>query len=351
MLRKAGKVVKDKELTETLAEILTTRGIGLINEAQKKLQESRKGLTRLIESQVDKGVKCLKEAKDLGSKRGAENYERAKGLVEQAKSGLFGLDPEIAGLINQAQKAAEGSRWDEAIRLMKKARDKAPEAGREALDKMLAQFYNARGVQMLNTATEKLNDMAQSRQKMIGTLVDLFLEGKSVPGFGTKPKKKKWKAVMVVAGIVLLVIVMLAGGEEGQKALGQLILLALIMIGVPIVQALKSTLNPFSSNPGSGLPRCRLCRESASYRFDLPGKGEVSLCSTHSDELRKIIEFEPRPDDLTARLIVASFKDFGQASTLDPQAEVFDKNRRSASEIIDRFHLWQNNDNAAKYWT
>ncbi|MBM3294293.1 MAG: hypothetical protein FJY82_07175 [Candidatus Aminicenantes bacterium] len=356
MLRKAGKVVKDKELTETLAEILTTRGIGLINEAQKKLQEGKEGLTAEIETQIDKGVKCLKEAKDLGSKRGAENYERAKGLVEQAKSGLLGLDPEIAGLINQAHKAAEGSRWDEAIRLMKKARDKAPEAGREALEKMLAQFYNARGVQKLSGATSRMK-----------TLKDMMLSGKGnfdlsafmKDGLGknlsskssgkaktAKTNKKKALVWILIAAVVIVLLLMINKSSMKIPKFVTVLLYAawiLAMIAPVLVELFakmrkffKTTLNPNLYMPHiygqPPRPKCSWCDKTADYTYD----GQY-LCSGCVETAKKMNEPQLAPGD---DLVVKSARsDFEKAAKLDPGTSVFRSNLDQAREICRQFNL------------
>jgi tetratricopeptide (TPR) repeat protein len=344
ILKKAAKLVQDKELTDTLGEILTTRGIEVINEAQNKLQAEQKGLTPAIESELNRGIAYLKEAKDIGSKRGADNYDKAKDLVAQAKSGLLGLDPAVATLIQQAQEAAQKNDWDRAISLMTAASEKSPAGSRAALNVILAQFYNARGVSHLDSATRTMNTQAQGYQAVAGKLVDDFLAGKrgSDPG----KKKSKGKSIFVWVLVILVVIGLIAGGKQTQKILSWF---WIIFILLPLLQWLFGAIGKFFSDtnrmlmqniPGqTNAPRCQLCSNSAAYQYNLPGKGEIALCYSHAEELRKIVEFVPRPDAVTADRIRSAHRDFSLAAGLNPAENVFRQNLGQAKEICDRFSL------------
>jgi hypothetical protein len=362
ILKGALRVVSSKELQSTLAEILTTRGIQIINEAQNSIQTQKK-VTKQVEAELEKGVSYLREAKDLGSKRGAENYENVKGIVEQAKSGLLGLSQETAALIQRANEAAQAGSWDQAIELMRRARDGAAAEEKPALAKMLAQFLNARGVQFLDGATYAVNRAYEGRQAASQMMVNAYLSGEedwlglltgSGKGKSRKKKKRNTKStVALILGAALFIAFIAFGGKlfgkENVKGIFNVI--GLIFILGPALLWLISKIGDFLTSttkmitPTYGYsgpaPKCSYprCAGDAAYAYNLPDRGEVKLCSTHAEGLRKIIEAPPALDTQTKRKIRQAKTDFEEASGLDPANATVRQNLQQAESVISQLGI------------
>ena len=127
ILDRALKLVRSQKLELTLAEILTTRGVATILDAQKKVEQEKKAGPDVIKA-VERGLADLERAAKLGSKRAEEQAGVARGILASLKGGVVApsssdLPSGVASLVNQAAAAAEKKEWSTAIDLLRRALD------------------------------------------------------------------------------------------------------------------------------------------------------------------------------------------------------------------------------------
>ncbi len=275
MLGRALTVHKDPKLQLTLAELLTTRGIETINEAQRRI-ESEKGTSPAIMTALETGLADLDRAQELGSKRGAASAETALKIIEQARAGYLDLAGEAAELFRQANQAAEAGDFGRGIEMLLLAHTRASPKSQPAIAKHLAQLLNARAVQSMNAAMNTLNEAMPKHQPRVEAEVAKLL-------------KRPWTKNFMVS---------------------------IPMYGKP--------------------PDCDLCAASASYSYELPVHGKYNLCSSHADRLRGLMNSLPKLPAETAKQVDAAVTDLEHAVKWDPSLDVAKKNLEQAKELQKR---------------
>lgn len=127
LLELALRAVQSSRLEATLGELLATRGIGTIMEAQKKVEAEKKAGPEIVTA-VEKGVRDLERAAKYGSQRAKEQVSIARNILDALKNGGGALAPagpvmssEMASLIEEAGRAAEKKDWTKAIDALRKA--------------------------------------------------------------------------------------------------------------------------------------------------------------------------------------------------------------------------------------
>jgi tetratricopeptide (TPR) repeat protein len=383
LMEKALKIAPNKDLNLTLAEILAQAGIGKVLEIQKKLKKAKKKhVTQPMIKTIEKGVSYLEKAKRLGSKRAAENLPQAKAFLEQAKHGFLDLDPEVEGLIQQAQNAAKANNWNSAINLLVKAKRLADQGSHKTINKMLSQFYNARAVKNINAFMAKIGPIMKQHQELAPHLMENFIMGKPIPShlmnpfissltknlpdINTTGKSSKKKSKISWGFIIISVMAVLAfiffGGKikaflGPSDKLGKVIesilyiVLTLIILS-PLIsrffqwisESIKQALKPITIPPPGGYgydsrPPCFKCSNKASYSYNVPNFGKVDLCSTHADQLKMLIEFVPSVNSGDKILITSAEKDLSKALELDPGLSAARKNLSEIRTIRTRFKI------------
>lgn len=273
LLGRAVTVVKDEKLQLLLAEMLTVRGIETINEAQRRI-EAEKGTSPAILAELEKGLADFDRAQELGSKRAASSAETALKILEQARAGFFDLTGTAADLFKQANQAAESGNLDRAASLMRDALAQASPKSRTAVAKNLAICLNARAVRALNGAMEKISAAMEKHKPRVDSAVTSLL------------KRPWWKT--------------------------------------------------FSVPNLYGQPDCSLCSGKASYSYDIPGHGEYTLCSSHADRLKTLMNSIPRLPKETVKQVDAAAADLDEAVKLDAGFEQAKTNRDQAKDLQKR---------------
>jgi len=268
-------------------------------------------------------------------------------------------------LVQNMLPEAEAGNWDIAISLLKKAQNIATASDKKAINKLMAQFYNAHAVQKINEAQEKISSAMETHQKHVPEMVNMFLLGKSPLELeekktGKKKRKKIKIFLFVLLGIAAVIYILYyktinnylkqTGANKIANIIFWIICFAYIffVIILPwILEGLKKmsdvTSAALRTMPGySGYnrgPNCWLCKKEASFKYDVPGLGEVLLCYEHTNELKKILEFVPPVDTDSKNLLTSARYDLNKAIELDPNSDVIRKNMKTIEDIRNRFNI------------
>lgn len=181
ILDHALRVVRSQKLELTLGEILTSRGVGAIIEAQKQDQREEAVGPEVVKA-AEKGVADLERAVKLGSKRAEEQLAAARNILASLIGGIVddsgpAVSPSIRTLITQAGQASEEKEWATAIDLLRRALREAG-AGSEAgvtIRKHLATALAQRSigaVQMVMTMMQRKEQRDPADLKMLVTVLD-----------------------------------------------------------------------------------------------------------------------------------------------------------------------------------
>jgi tetratricopeptide (TPR) repeat protein len=178
ILEKGLKIVKEEKLQLTLAELLVSRGIEVINEAHDKAEKEKTGVTPEIIKTMEKGQKDLERAAKLGSKRGEEQAAIAKRMIEQARSAGPPLPGRAGELLRRANEAANRDDWDTAIKFLREALQAAGSQAPQSLRANLAVALTSRGIDRANRAIEKLNASGSTRDRMMAAVMTKLKAGR-----------------------------------------------------------------------------------------------------------------------------------------------------------------------------
>lgn len=154
IVRRGNKLVPDDKLKLTLAELLTTRGVEVCVEAQKKAE--REGVSTETIKAWEKGLADLDEAAKLGNKRATEQGAIVRGLLEQGKSGAASLTKKVQDLVRKANEAGGRDDWDTAVRALREAVEAAGIPTPEFLKKQLALALTNRAVMKVNQVSSTM---------------------------------------------------------------------------------------------------------------------------------------------------------------------------------------------------
>ena len=161
LLERGLKCTDDAKLKLLLAELLTNRGIGVINGAQKRLEQNPATGIAAVEPDLKKGLADLERAAALGSKRAAEQAAVAREMYEQISSG---------SILSEAHQAAEREDWDTAIRLLRKALNTVTGATATTVKKNLAVCLGNRAMETANNALQRPNPAIAKRDEMFAQI-------------------------------------------------------------------------------------------------------------------------------------------------------------------------------------
>jgi len=145
LLKKALAVADDEKLRLTLADLYFQNGLETFLAAQKKIED--KGPTKTSIAAMNKGLRDLERAADLGHTRAGEQAEAGRQVVASLPS------PEIAELVAKAMAATQKEDWKAAIGALEKAVALAGPDPPESLKENLAVLLVNRGVQTANKAS------------------------------------------------------------------------------------------------------------------------------------------------------------------------------------------------------
>lgn len=182
LLEKGLAIVDDEKLRLTLGELLTSRGIEIFMEAQKTAEREKRGATREILAQFERGLADLDRAAKLGSKRGAEQAAVARKLVDQLKSGFLDIPERAQQLMAAANDAAGREDWDAAANSLREAIQAAGSKAPAAMKKNLAVCLSNRAVEKANRAVEKISQASQGRDRLLQQLFSQLSENSYVEG-------------------------------------------------------------------------------------------------------------------------------------------------------------------------
>ncbi len=141
-----------EKLNQTLGELLTERGVQTVVKGQKAFEKdpSSGGAVKLTKA-IEKGLKDLERGAELGSARGKEQAEVARGLLGQLTGGMT---PEVRRLLEEASKAAARGDLDTSVRKLRDALGAAPPGARAEVSKMLSAALSAHAVSVVNSTME-----------------------------------------------------------------------------------------------------------------------------------------------------------------------------------------------------
>jgi tetratricopeptide (TPR) repeat protein len=342
LLKEAINLTQDEELKLILAEMLNIKGVELINKALERIKPG-KGATPEIIKQLEEGISYLNEAVKLGSVKASENLKKAEIILEQVKSGIVGIPPEVADLINKANKAAEESDWEVAVKYLRKALSKAQGDEKEDIKMLVAQCLNNYAVKIIETINPKIEEAIKTAgdpYKILSILKKLHKEHTKT--FLEKSYIRRiyqltsyWWVFLVCGAFFYLLspkesVVLLIIGMIFLSLRGLLWLLN------KLDEIIKETKMISMQNP----PYCEICGFGAEYALRLSPYGyekTIYLCSTHVEQFRSMMK--PKLDPTTMNLLKSAKSYLEEASELDRTSEVIQKNLQAVKDIMAKFDI------------
>jgi len=161
LLERALKLVDDPKLSLLLAELLTNRGIGLMNDAQKKSVPARTENIKQVKADLKKGLDDLERATKLGSRRAADQLKPARSLYDEFS---------IGSVLREAHEAAEREDWDTAVKCLRTALSSVSGDAAETVKKNLAVSLGNRAMATANRALERPNPAILRRDEMFAQI-------------------------------------------------------------------------------------------------------------------------------------------------------------------------------------
>lgn len=145
LLERALRLTSDRDLRLLLAELLFSRAIQTINDAQKLGgPDGTHNIDRLTAA-IRRGIADLERAEALGSKRASEQLVTARNMLEDITSGP---------ILRDAHAAAERGDWTTAIRCLRTALASASNASADTIRKNLAVCLANRAMDVANAALQ-----------------------------------------------------------------------------------------------------------------------------------------------------------------------------------------------------
>jgi tetratricopeptide (TPR) repeat protein len=145
LLERALRLTSDRDLKLLLAELLTTRVIQTINDAQRLAGPGGTQNIDRVTAAVRRGIADLERADALGSKRASEQLLIARNMLEDITSGP---------ILRDAHAAAEREDWTTAIRCLRTALASASKASAEIIRKNLAVCLANRAMEIANATLQ-----------------------------------------------------------------------------------------------------------------------------------------------------------------------------------------------------
>lgn len=264
--------------------------------------------------------------------------------------GAWRLSPELEGLLSRANEATGRGDWNGAVEAFRSADEALENPGRHlapgdsigliALDPVKSRIRSVireqLAVCLANRGTKSAQDamltLSSNRpdEEQVKRRIDTFFASRRWP---------EWPLLLVSYVLVAGLFALFSFLDEESK--GQPLwerLLTVLGYALPIAAGLAYVLNRIGrwlrgiTVTGLFTP-CDICGRKADYRMNLPGRGEVSLCGTHSSELRKAME-ELEADPLARRLLEQAESDLQEALKLNPSLEGVEANLREIRSAL-----------------
>ena len=143
LLERALRLTNDVDLKLLLAELLTSRAIEKINDAQKLAGPDGTNNLERVAVAIRTGTADLERAEALGSKRASEQLAVAKSILENVT---------IGPSLRDAHAAADRGDWETAIRYLRTALAHVSEPNADTIRKNLAVCLANRAMQIANDA-------------------------------------------------------------------------------------------------------------------------------------------------------------------------------------------------------
>ena len=251
---------------------------------------------------------------------------------------------DLPGRLAEAERAAGRRDWTGAERALRAAIGSVEGVDRPTaavLKRNLAVVLANRGGEAGGRAMEMIGMAAQlgteDHRREVDRRTKTFLEQREVRGM-------LWILLFTFLGLTLLG--MFVSGDESWPTLGEAPATRIsLAAGVAVILTW-----PFSSGVAwvvdwftrtmdvtrfSRPPRCAVCPSDSSYRADVPGHGERSLCGRHASELESILNALPAPVG-TRVLLERARADLEESMRLDPSLEGVKENLAEVNGILER---------------
>ena len=358
-------LVDDEKLRLSLSDLYTLRGIKTFTDAQKEIEKRNGSVTSELISALEKGLADMKRAEEMGSKRAAEQAERAENYLNGAKHGFLNISDQTRKVVSQADKAAERKEWKEAIGLLREFLKTLKGTEQVIIKKRLAQYLNARAVENINASMTKHHEAVQAEQDHLSKRVQDYLrtgiDPKIKAALDAARDSKKFNLTLFVEdvcdtiarGWFIAIIVFSDILNRGFNWLGGIFLaiyaIALLTRGLMWLIEYASKLyksviydRPLwvARDPYDNRPRCDLCKNGAYYRFEFPGYGRYSLCDSHAKKLRAIMKDERNKiDPKILRPLESAALDLEEAAGYDPSNQDVKRNLIDLKKIFTQFDI------------
>jgi tetratricopeptide (TPR) repeat protein len=243
--------------------------------------------------------------------------------------GVWRLDPQLERRLEWANKAAERGDWDKAIDHMRKAiealegHEPVASAVTPALRSNLAVCLANRGGKRGQDAMFALR-MGQPNDEAIRKQIDAFFSSRDLPSWTLL-------GISYVLAVGFLFLLSVLDRDDNLQPLWERLLPVFgyaIFLGGGLAYVIHKVRRWFRSVTSTSFPprpACAVCGRPGDYRMELPGRGEVALCGTHSSELHKSVE-QLQSNPLARGLLESAERDLAEALELDPSLEAVQAN-------------------------
>jgi tetratricopeptide (TPR) repeat protein len=273
-------VEKDEKLSLTLAEMLVSRAIGILNAAHEKVEKGDAAAAREAIKEIERGIADLDRAEKLGSERARENAATARRMLQAVKSGGTGAVGKAAPALKAANEAAEKGDWPVAVKSLRAALKAAPADARDQLRKNLAVALSNGAIGAANRAMSMINSAANAPNEALQFVFEQMRKNRFQSGCAIC-SKEQWQSD------------------------------AWYTLNIP------ETADPF------GLPS-----------LVKPDTIEVHICGTCRDAMQKMASTRSAPPAEAFKLLDGARADLKEATKLDPANENARSSLKSIEETI-----------------
>lgn len=264
--------------------------------------------------------------------------------------GAWRLSPELEGLLSRANDATDRGDWNGAVEAFRSADEALENPGRHlapgdsigliALDTVKSRIRSVIRENLAVCLANRGGRQAQNAMVAIQTnQPDEDRVKAKIDSFFTSHQWPEWP--LLIVSYVLVTGVFALFSFLDQESRGQPLwerLLTVLGYPLPMAGGLAYLLNRigrwFRGITITGLfTPCEICGRKADYRMNLPGRGEVALCSTHSSAFHKAMEgLDANP--VARDLLVLAEEDLQEALRLNPSLEGVEANLREIRNAL-----------------
>lgn len=272
--------------------------------------------------------------------------------------------------IQQALEASHSGKWDEAIKILRRALRWAKRDERDVLKRQLAQCLSGRAAEKAEKATSTIRSVARVRQEVCSQAIDSLVAGQLTEEAREKyrklidaaadPSGTSWKYALIshivhATPVVLVVVAILVGlrmtiGSETLKSVAEIVFIGFFIIsmlwtlGAQFFGWIGSSLSNMSAivtgaqYMGRGYrPSCQLCSDEAAYQFETEKHGTVTLCEKHAARLRSVLEYSPGLSRSERARLVSARRDLQRAVRLAPGVDEIRQNLQAVESLLSDF--------------